>query len=121
MRARRPKDSDSPKVKTARACAFLTASISVMPEVLCRITRQPLVAKVRKQRCRRGGVICGSRVEILLLTASDARRIAANPTVEVVSTADIPAELVEKEKAIEMGKEDLASKPRDITVSSTKL
>eukprot|EP00976_Prorocentrum_cordatum_P040786 828544-Prorocentrum_minimum.AAC.1 len=40
--------------------------------------------------------------------------IAANPTVEVVSVADIPAEVVAKEKAIEMGKEDLASKPEAI-------
>jgi len=43
-----------------------------------------------------------------------AMQIAANPTVEYVSTADIPAEIVAKEKEIEMGKEDLASKPVNI-------
>jgi len=48
------------------------------------------------------------------IVADVAMQIAANPTVEVVSTADIPAEVVEKEKAIEMGKEDLQSKPENI-------
>jgi elongation factor Ts len=40
-----------------------------------------------------------------------AMQIAACPTVQYVRLADIPADLVEREKAIEMGKDDLASKP----------
>jgi elongation factor Ts len=48
------------------------------------------------------------------IVADIAMQIAANPTVEYVSTADIPAEIVAKEKEIEMGKEDLASKPVNI-------
>lgn len=40
-----------------------------------------------------------------------AMQIAACPTVQYVRMEDIPADLVEREKAIEMGKDDLASKP----------
>jgi elongation factor Ts len=40
-----------------------------------------------------------------------AMQIAACPNVEYVRLEDIPADLVEKEKAIEMGKDDLSSKP----------
>lgn len=40
-----------------------------------------------------------------------AMQIAASPTVQYVRMEDIPADLVEREKAIEMGKDDLASKP----------
>lgn len=40
-----------------------------------------------------------------------AMQIAACPTIQYVRLEDIPAELVESEKAIEMGKDDLASKP----------
>jgi elongation factor Ts len=40
-----------------------------------------------------------------------AMQIAACPTVQYVRLEDIPADLVEREKAIEMGKDDLASKP----------
>jgi elongation factor Ts len=40
-----------------------------------------------------------------------AMQIAACPTVQYVRLENIPADLVEREKAIEMGKDDLASKP----------
>lgn len=43
-----------------------------------------------------------------------AMQIAAYPNVEYVSIEDIPAEIVEKEKTIEMGREDLAKKPDNI-------
>ncbi|MDJ1178999.1 translation elongation factor Ts [Roseofilum sp. BLCC_M91] len=43
-----------------------------------------------------------------------AMQIAAYPNVEYVSIEDIPAEIVEKEKSIEMGREDLAKKPDNI-------
>ena len=43
-----------------------------------------------------------------------AMQIAACPNVEYVKVEDIPAEVVAKEKEIEMGKEDLASKPENI-------
>eukprot|EP00929_Paragymnodinium_shiwhaense_P115477 TRINITY_DN843_c0_g1_i5.p1 TRINITY_DN843_c0_g1~~TRINITY_DN843_c0_g1_i5.p1 ORF type:complete len:604 (+),score=252.10 TRINITY_DN843_c0_g1_i5:78-1814(+) len=43
-----------------------------------------------------------------------AMQIAANPTVCCVTTDDVPADVVAKEKEIEMGKEDLAGKPDNI-------
>jgi elongation factor Ts len=43
-----------------------------------------------------------------------AMQIAASPNVEYVSVEDIPADVVAREKAIEMGKEDLASKPEAV-------
>jgi len=43
-----------------------------------------------------------------------AMQIAAYPNVEYVSVDQIPAEIVEKEKAIEMGRDDLAKKPDNI-------
>lgn len=43
-----------------------------------------------------------------------AMQIAACPNVEYVKVADIPAPIVEKEKAIEMGKDDLSGKPDNI-------
>ncbi len=43
-----------------------------------------------------------------------AKQIAAYSNVEYVKVSDIPAEIVEKEKSIEMGKEDLAGKPDNI-------
>merc|ERR1712113_162103 len=47
--------------------------------------------------------------------ASDvAMQIAANPTVNCVTTDEVPADIKEKEKDIEMQKEDLAGKPDDI-------
>ncbi|MBD1912472.1 MULTISPECIES: translation elongation factor Ts [unclassified Leptolyngbya] len=40
-----------------------------------------------------------------------AMQIAASPNVEYVSVEEIPANVVEREKAVEMGKDDLSSKP----------
>ena len=40
-----------------------------------------------------------------------ALQIAACPNVEYVNVADIPAEIVHKEKQIEIGRDDLANKP----------
>ena len=41
-------------------------------------------------------------------------QIAACPQVTVVSSTDVPAEVLERERAIEMEKEDLKSKPENI-------
>ena len=41
-------------------------------------------------------------------------QIAACPEVTVVNATDVPAEVLEKERAIEMEKEDLQSKPEAI-------
>jgi len=43
-----------------------------------------------------------------------AKQVAASPNVEYVRVSDIPAEIADKEKAIEMGKDDLAGKPDNI-------
>lgn len=43
-----------------------------------------------------------------------AMQVAACPNVEYVSAADIPADVTAKEKEIEMGRDDLASKPVNI-------
>ena len=48
------------------------------------------------------------------LVRNIAMQIAACPNVEYVRVSDIPPEVVEKEKAIEMGKDDLAGKPENI-------
>jgi len=45
-----------------------------------------------------------------------AMQIAACPNVEFVSTADIPKDVAEREKSIEMGRDDLASKPEAMKV-----
>jgi elongation factor Ts len=45
-----------------------------------------------------------------------AMQIAACPNVEYVKVADIPAEVSEKETAIEMGKDDLAGKKEEMKV-----
>ena len=41
-------------------------------------------------------------------------QVAACPNVEFVSVEDVPQDVVEKEKLIEMGRDDLASKPEQI-------
>merc|ERR1719247_4071168 len=51
------------------------------------------------------------REEFQELTRAVAMQIAASPTVEVVSEADISAEYIEKEKKIEAQSEDLQGKP----------
>lgn len=45
-----------------------------------------------------------------------AMQIAACPSVEYVSTDDIPQEIVDREKAIEMGRDDLDGKPEAMKV-----
>ena len=45
------------------------------------------------------------------LVRNVAMQIAACPNVEYVTTDDIPADVAEREKAIEMGRDDLAGKP----------
>jgi elongation factor Ts len=54
------------------------------------------------------------RPEFQQLAKNIAMQIAASPTVNFVSVNDIPPEVVEKEKNIEAGKDDLANKPEQI-------
>lgn len=56
-----------------------------------------------------------SRGEIFKELVEDiAMQVAACPQVEYIATEDVPEEFVNKEKEIEMQKEDLASKPEQI-------
>jgi len=52
--------------------------------------------------------------EFQSLARNAAMQVAACPNVEYVSVDQIPAEIAEKEKDIEMGKDDLANKPDNI-------
>jgi elongation factor Ts len=54
------------------------------------------------------------RPEFQQLAKNIAMQIAASPTVNYVSVNDIPPEVVEREKSIEAGKDDLSSKPEEI-------
>ena len=54
------------------------------------------------------------REEFQKLVRDIAMQIAACPNVEYVKVEDIPAEFVEREKAIEMEKDDLGNKPGNI-------
>jgi elongation factor Ts len=54
------------------------------------------------------------REEFQALVRNIAMQIAACPNVEYVKVEDIPAEFVEREKAIEMQKDDLGNKPDNI-------
>jgi elongation factor Ts len=54
------------------------------------------------------------REEFQALVKDVAMQIVACPNVEYVSIDEIPNELVEKEKAIEMGRDDLGKKPDNI-------
>ncbi|MBW4647625.1 MAG: translation elongation factor Ts [Kastovskya adunca ATA6-11-RM4] len=54
------------------------------------------------------------REEFKALARNIAMQIAACPNVEYVSLDDIPSELSEKEKEIEMGRDDLGKKPQEI-------
>ncbi len=54
------------------------------------------------------------RTEFQTLVRNIAMQIAANPNVEYIRVEDIPPAMVEKEKEIEMGREDLAGKPDNI-------
>ena len=50
------------------------------------------------------------------LVRNVAMQIAACPNVEYVSTDDIPPDVAEREKAIEMGRDDLAGKKEEMKV-----
>ncbi len=54
------------------------------------------------------------RDEFKELVRNVAMQIAACPNVEYVKVEDIPAEVIAKEKEIEMGRDDLANKPENI-------
>lgn len=54
------------------------------------------------------------REEFQTLVKNVAMQIAACPNVEYVKKEDIPQDIVEKEKQIEMGRDDLAKKPDNI-------
>lgn len=54
------------------------------------------------------------RPEFAALAKSVAMQIAASPTVEFVSVSDIPPEVIEAERVLEMQSEDLAGKPDEI-------
>jgi len=54
------------------------------------------------------------RDEFKTLVRDVAMQIAACPNVEYVRTGEIPQTMIAKEKEIEMGREDLASKPENI-------
>jgi elongation factor Ts len=54
------------------------------------------------------------RDEFQTLVRNIAMQIAACPNVEYVKVEDIPTEMVEKEKSIEMGRDDLGNKPANV-------
>ena len=54
------------------------------------------------------------RSEFQELARSIAMQIAACPQVQFINAADIPAEVSEKEKKVEMAKDDLGNKPLEI-------
>jgi elongation factor Ts len=49
-----------------------------------------------------------------VLVKDIAMQIAACPNVEYVQVSDIPPDVIEREKGVEMGKDDLASKPVNV-------
>ncbi|MEM9448601.1 MAG: translation elongation factor Ts [Cyanobacteria bacterium P01_E01_bin.6] len=52
--------------------------------------------------------------EFQALVRNIAMQVAACPNVEYVSVDDIPSAMVEKEKSVEMGRDDLSNKPENI-------
>ena len=54
------------------------------------------------------------RPEFQELARNVAMQIAACPQVEYINIADIPPEVAEEEKKVEMGKDDLGNKPQEI-------
>jgi len=54
------------------------------------------------------------RAELQELARNIAMQIAACPQVQYINAADIPPEIAEREKKIEMEKDDLGNKPADI-------
>lgn len=55
-----------------------------------------------------------SREDFQTLARNVAMQVAACPNVEYVNVDEIPAEVAQKEKDIEMGRDDLANKPQNI-------
>jgi elongation factor Ts len=60
------------------------------------------------------GALTGTNEDLQGLAKNAAMQVAACPNVEYVSVDQIPVEVVQKEKDIEMGKDDLANKPVNI-------
>ena len=60
------------------------------------------------------GALAGTNEDLQGLAKNAAMQVAACPNVEYVSVDQIPVEVVQKEKDIEMGKDDLANKPVNI-------
>jgi len=58
--------------------------------------------------------VVASREEFQTLVRNIAMQIAACPNVEYVKVEEVPAQIVQKEKEIEMGRDDLAKKPDNI-------
>jgi elongation factor Ts len=56
------------------------------------------------------------RIEFQELSRNIAMQIAACPAVEYVATRDIPDSVIEKERYLETGKEDLQNKPENIRI-----
>ncbi len=54
------------------------------------------------------------RTEFKELVRNIAMQIAACPNVEFVSLEEIPPEVIDREKSVEMGKDDLANKPENV-------
>ncbi|MBW4431866.1 MAG: translation elongation factor Ts [Pelatocladus maniniholoensis HA4357-MV3] len=54
------------------------------------------------------------REEFQTLVRNVAMQIAACPNVEYVKVSDIPADIVQKEKDIEMGRDDISNKPDNV-------
>ncbi|WP_315791450.1 translation elongation factor Ts [Fischerella sp. JS2] len=54
------------------------------------------------------------REEFQTLVRNIAMQIAACPNVEYVKVSDIPADIVQKEKDIEMGRDDISNKPDNV-------
>jgi elongation factor Ts len=54
------------------------------------------------------------REEFQTLVRNIAMQVAACPNVEYVKVSDIPADIVQKEKDIEMGRDDIANKPDNV-------
>ena len=56
-----------------------------------------------------------ARGEVFKELASDmAMQVAACPQVTVVDTSQVPADVVDKERSLQMGKEDILTKPEAI-------
>merc|ERR1712157_604424 len=63
---------------------------------------------------RKKGITSAAKKTSRVASEGMAMQIAASPSIEYVAPEDASAEFVEAEKAAEMQKEDLASKPENI-------